>query len=119
MIPISQWLMARWARRLHSAQWAEVGCYPSVALISHHSSLAHALARDKPIREKGRFGYTGTPVTDADWLYGRAVLFVPVENVRIGYIRSAVDRRQSTDAAPVTESLVLYTFMIIVLQDIL
>ena len=73
--------------------------------------LAHALARDKPIREKGRFGYTGTPVTDADWLYGRAVLFVPVENVRIGDIRSAVDRRQSTDAAPVTESLALYTFL--------
>ena len=77
----------------------------------HHSSLAHALARDKPIQEKGRFGYTGTPVTDADWLYGRAVLFVPVENVRIGDIRSAVDRRQSTDAAPVTESLVLYMFL--------
>ena len=41
----------------------------------HHSSLAHALARDKPIREKGRFGYVGAPVTDADWLYGCAVLF--------------------------------------------
>ena len=66
----------------------------------HHSSLAHALAHDKPIREKGRFGYMGTPVTDADWLYGRGVLFVPVDNVRIGDIRSAVDRGQSTDAAP-------------------
>ena len=77
----------------------------------HHRSLAHALARDKPIREKGRFGYTGTPVTDADWLCGRTVLFVPVENVRIGDIRSAVDRRQSTDAAPVTESLVLYMLL--------
>ena len=36
----------------------------------HRSSLAHALARDKPIREKGRFGYVGAPVTDANWLYG-------------------------------------------------
>ena len=53
----------------------------------------------------------GTPVTDADWLYGRAVLFVPVEDVRIGDIRSAVGRGQSTDAAPVTELLVLYTFL--------
>ena len=71
----------------------------------HHSSLAHASARDKLIREKGRFGYVDTPVPDADWLYRCAVPFV-----RIGYIKSAVDRGQSTDAAPVTESLVLYTF---------
>ena len=49
------------------------------------------------------------PVTDTDWLYGCAVLFVPVEDVRIGHIRSAVGRGQSTDAAPVTESFVLYT----------
>ena len=77
----------------------------------HHSSLAHALTRDKPIREKGRFGYVGAPVTDADWLCGCAVLFVPVEDVRIGYIKSAVGRGQSTDAAPVTESLVLCTFL--------
>ena len=77
----------------------------------HHSSLVHALARDKPIREKGRFGYVGAPVTDADWLYGCVVLFVPVEDVRIGYIKSAVGRGQPTDAALVTESLVLYTFL--------
>ena len=32
----------------------------------HHSSLAHASASDKPIREKGRFGYVDTPVPDAD-----------------------------------------------------
>ena len=77
----------------------------------HHSPLAHALARDKPIRAKGRFGYVGTPVTDADWLYRCTVLSVPVEDVGIGLIRSAVDKGQSTDAAPVTESLVLYTFL--------
>ena len=32
----------------------------------HHSSLAHASACDKPIREKGWFGYVDTPVPDAD-----------------------------------------------------
>ena len=52
-----------------------------------------------------------TPVPDADWLYRCAVLFVPVGDVRIGCIKSAVDRGQSTDALPVTESLVLYTFL--------
>ena len=35
---ISWWLMARWACRLHSAQWARVGCYPSVTLISRWGS---------------------------------------------------------------------------------
>ena len=51
------------------------------------------------------------PVTDADWLYACAVLFIPAGDVRIGYIKSAVGRGQSTDAAPVTESLVFYTFL--------
>ena len=37
--------------------------------------------------------------------------FVPVGDIRIGYLRSAVDRDQSTDAAPVTESQVLYTIL--------
>ena len=32
-----------------------------------HRSLAHALVRGKPIREKGRFGYLDSPVHDADW----------------------------------------------------
>ena len=31
---ISLWLMAQWACRLHSAQWAQEGRYPSVDLIS-------------------------------------------------------------------------------------
>ena len=44
-------------------------------------------------------------------MYGCAVLFVPVGDVRIAYIKSAVGRGQSTDAAPVIESLVLYTFI--------
>ena len=79
--------------------------------VDKHSSLAHASARDKPIRDKGRFGYVDTPVPDADWLYMCTVRFVPVGDIRIGYLRSAVDREQSTDAAPVTESQVLYTIL--------
>ena len=77
----------------------------------NHSSLAHASARDGPIREKGRFGYMDTPVLDADSMYMYTVRFVPVGDIRIGYLRSAVDREQSTDAAPVTEPLVLYTLL--------
>ena len=52
-----------------------------------------------------------TPVPDADWLYRCTVRLVPVGDIRIGYLRSAVDRDQSTDAAPVTESQVLYTIL--------
>ena len=37
--------------------------------VDNHSSLVHASAHDKPIREKGRFGYVDTPVPDADWLH--------------------------------------------------
>ena len=60
---------------------------------------------------QGKFGYVDTPVPDADWLYRCTVHFVPVGDIRIGYLRSAVDRDQSTDAAPVTESQVLYTLL--------
>ena len=35
----------------------------------NHSSLVHASARDKPNREKGRFGDMDTPVPDADWIH--------------------------------------------------
>ena len=34
VIPISLWLMAQWARRLHSARWAQERRYPSVTLIN-------------------------------------------------------------------------------------
>ena len=63
----------------------------------NHSSLAHTSARNKQIREKGRLGYVDTPVPDADWLYSCTVRFVPVGDIRIGYLRSAVDREQSTE----------------------
>ena len=32
LILISRWLMARWARMLHVARWARMGCYPHVTL---------------------------------------------------------------------------------------
>ena len=46
--------------------------------VDKHSSLAHASVRDKPIRDKGWFGYVDTPVPDGDWLYRCTVRFVPV-----------------------------------------
>ena len=41
----------------------------------HHSSLAHASARDKPIREKGRLGYVCALVTEADWMCSIIISF--------------------------------------------
>ena len=42
---------------------------------NRHQSLAHASARDKPIRGKGRFGCMDTPVRDADWSAEYSVSF--------------------------------------------
>ena len=50
-----------------------------------------------------------TPVRDADWPVEYSVGLSPVGEIRIGYLRDPVDRRQSTDAAPLTELLVFYT----------
>ena len=76
-----------------------------------HRSLAHASVCGKPIREKGRFGYLDTPVRDADWSAEYSVGVIPVGAIRIGYLRDPVDRRQSTDAAPLTELLIFYTLL--------
>ena len=76
-----------------------------------HRSLAHALVRGKPIREKGRFGYLDSPVHDADWSAEYSVGVIPVGAIRIGYLRDPVDRSQSTDAAPLTELLIFYTLL--------
>ena len=56
----------------------------------------------------GRFGSGRAPVSASDWLNRCAVLFISVGDVRIGYIRRAVGEGQSTDAAPVTGSLVFF-----------
>ena len=76
-----------------------------------HWSLAHASVRGKPIREKGRFGYLDTPVRDGDWSAEYSVGVIPVGAIRIGYLKDSVDRRQSTDAAPLTELLIFYTLL--------
>ena len=72
-------------------------------------SSTHTSVRGKPIREKGRFGYMDTPVCNADWSVEYSGGLSPVGDIRIGYLRDPVDRRQSTDAAPLTELLVFYT----------
>ena len=76
-----------------------------------HRSLAHASVRGKPIREKGRFGYSSTPVRDADWSAEYSVGVIPVGAIRIGYLRDPVNRKQSTDAAPLTELLIFYMLL--------
>ena len=76
-----------------------------------HRSLAHTSVCGKPIREKGRFGYLDTPVRDADWSAEYSVGVIPVGAIRIGYLRDPVDRRKSTDAAPLTELLIFYTLL--------
>ena len=52
-----------------------------------------------------------TPVRDADWSVEYSVGLSPVGDIRIGYLRDPVDRRQSTDTAPLTELLVFYTLL--------
>ena len=74
-----------------------------------HRSLEHASVRGKQIREKGQFGCVDTPVHDADWSVEYSVGPIPVGDIRIDYLRDPVDRRQSTDAAPLTELLLFYT----------
>ena len=76
-----------------------------------HRSFAHVSVCGKPIREKGRFGYLDTPVRDADWSAEYSVGVIPVGAIRIGYLRDPVDRRQSTDATPLTELLIFYTLL--------
>ena len=57
----------------------------------------------------GRFGYVRASVGCCDWLKGCAVIFVTVGGVWIGYIKCALRGGSSTDAAPVTGSLVSFT----------
>ena len=59
-------------------------------------SSTHTSVRGKPIWEKGRFGYMDTSVRDADWSVEYSVGLSPVGDIRIGYLRDPVDRRQST-----------------------
>ena len=54
----------------------------------------------------GRFGCVHVSVGCSDWLKGCAVMFVSAGEVWIVYIRCTLWGRSSTDAAPVTGSLV-------------
>ena len=74
-----------------------------------HRSLALASLKGKPIRKKGRFGCVDNPVRDADWSVRYPVGPIPVGYIRIYYLRDAVDRGQSADAAPLTDLLLLNT----------
>ena len=56
----------------------------------------------------GRFGCVRVSVGCSDWLNGCAVIFFSPGGVRIGYIKSVICGRSSTDAAPVTGSLVFF-----------
>ena len=73
--------------------------------------LVHFSTGDTPIRETRRLGSYYTPVPASDWPPGGAAHYMPAGNARIGYIRRAVDRGQSINAAPVTGLLVSYTFL--------
>ena len=67
-------------------------------------------AGDTPIRETGRLGLYYTSVLVSDWPAECAASYIPAGNARIGYIRRAVDRGQSTNAAPVTGLLTFLRF---------
>ena len=58
------------------------------------------------IMKIGRFDCGGGPVGRSDWLRVRSAVVFSPGGVRIGYIRRALCGRSSTDAAPVTGSLV-------------
>ena len=65
-------------------------------------SLVQCLVGRIPFRVIARFGCGRVSVGRSDWLHECAVLFISVGGVRIGYIRSAINVKYSTDAAPVT-----------------
>ena len=72
--------------------------------------LVHFSAGDTPIRETGWLGLYYTSVPASDWPAECAASHIPAGNARIGYIRRAVDRGQSTNAAPVTGLLTFLRF---------
>ena len=57
----------------------------------------------------GQFGYVRASVGCCDWLNGCAVIFIAVGGVWISYIKCALWGGSSSDAAPVTGSLVSFT----------
>ena len=70
------------------------------------TSLGVLSAGRIPIMVIGRFGCRSDPVDCSDWMRVRGAVDFSPGGVRIGYIRRALGERYSTDAAPVTGSLV-------------
>ena len=70
------------------------------------TSLGVLSAGRIPIMVIGQIGCGGGPVGCSDWLRVRGAVVCSPEGVRIDYIRKALCGRSSTDAAPVTGSLV-------------
>ena len=87
-------------------------CYHQRCVDNRHWLWTHTSVREKPIREKGRFGCVNGPVRDADWPVECSVDLSPVGDIRIEYIRETYNLvGQSTDAAPLTELLDFYTLL--------
>ena len=93
--------------------------YHQPCVDNRHRPGTRASMCQKPIRDRGRFGCLDSPVCDADWSDESSVGVSPVGDVRIEYIGDALSQGQSTDAAPLTELFDFYTFLNIVLQDLL
>ena len=87
------------------------GRYDQRCVDNRHWPETRASLCDNPIRVKGRFGCSDSPVRDVDWSDGRSVGVSPVGDVRIEYIGDAFSQGQSTDAAPLTELIDFYTFL--------
>ena len=78
---------------------------------NRHRPGTRASVCEKPIRVRGRFGCSDSPVRDADWSDECSVGVSPVGDVRIEYIGDAFSQGQSTDAAPLTELFDFYTLL--------
>ena len=85
--------------------------YHQRCMNNRHRPGTRASVCEKPIRERGRFGCSDSPVRDADWSDECSVGVRPVGDVRIEYIGDAFSQGQSTDAAPLTELFDFYTLL--------
>ena len=85
--------------------------YHQRCMNNRHRPGTRASVCEKPIRERGRFGCSDSPVRDADWWDECSVGVRPVGDVRIEYIGDAFSQGQSTDAAPLTELFDFYTLL--------
>ena len=79
---------------------------PQRCACTHRTSLGVLSAGRIPIMVIGRIDCGGGPVDCSDWTQVRGAVDFSPGAVRIGYIRRALCERSSTDAAPVTGSLV-------------